>query len=288
MKSWVDISIPGRHAAQYRLDDDGTTVGSGPAADIRLQGAPGLLGVHCSLRPRPEGCWVELIESAPEPFQYDGRPAREGMIAWGHDVYLGSTRLTVHADLTGARKGPSALLWVAALLLPLALLSFFFKSDGAASSRGALLEPPPMFGELPACSEGKEGALGRASVAEHVAHTKHERGVFMLDDAVEGVHLMREAAVCYALGDNQGSSDRALDEAEEWIADLKYTYKRAQLDLEFGQRDPSMAIDAIERLNVLLGHAGPQAEEYKGWLAQVRRDQFAAAAEQAAAEAKKK
>jgi hypothetical protein len=281
MKTWVDISIPGRHAEQFRLSDEGTTIGSSSSADIRLQGTTGLLGVHCSLRPQPEGCWVELIESAPEPFQYDGRPARECMVNWGHDLYLGPIRLTVNADLSrGVRKGPSPLLWVAALVLPLVLLSFFLKPDGLGGRREQLLEPPPLFGELPPCSEDKAGALGRASVAEQVARAKHERGVFILDDLVDGVQLMRESVACYALGDNQGSSDRALDLAEAWVDDLKYAYKRAQLDLEFGKRDPIMMVDAVTRLNGLLRHAGPEAEEYKAWLAQLRRDQLAALAEQ--------
>jgi hypothetical protein len=276
MKAWVDISIPGRHAEQYRLDDAGTTVGSSSSANIRLQGVSSLLAEHCSLRPQPEGCWVELIEHAREPFLHEGRPAREGMVAWGSDVYLGTIRITVNADLSkGAGKGPSPLVWVAALILPLVGLTFFLKPEVQDAASSAQAEPPALFGEMPACSEQKAGALGRAAVAEQIGRAKHERGVFVLEDAVAGTQLMREAAVCYALGDNQGSSDRALDEAEGWVDDLKYSYKRAQLDLDFGGGNIGLRLDAIARLNVLLRHAGPAADGFKAHLAQLRRNGFA-------------
>jgi hypothetical protein len=281
MRAWVDISIPGRHAEQYRLNDDGSTLGSTSAANIRLQNAGGLLAIHCSLRPQPEGCWVELIEDAKEPFQYDGRPAREALVAWGHDVYLGTIRLTVNADLTkGARSGPSPLLWVAVGVVPLVLLSFLLKPETNASAGSSTAEPPPLFGEMPACSEDKAGALGRAAVAEQLAHAKHERGVFVQEDLVESVQLMREAGVCYALGENQGGSDRALDRAEAWVDDLKYAYKRAQLDLDFSGSNPALTLDAVARLETLLRHAGPEADAYKAYLAQIRRDQIAAYAAQ--------
>lgn len=288
MKAWVDISIPGRHGEQHRLDDAGTTLGSSSAANIRLQGVNSLLAEHCSLRPQPEGCWVELIEHAREPFVYEGRPAREGLIAWGSDVYLGSIRVTVNADLSkGQRKGPSPLVWLLAVALPLLGLSFFLKPDDEGAAGYGPAEPPALFGEMPPCSEQKAGALGRASVAEQVARAKHERGVFELTDAVQGVQLMREAAVCYALGDNQGSSDRTLDDAAAWTDDLKYSFKRAQLDLAYGG-NLGLRIDAINRLTALLRYAGPGADEYKQQLAQLRRNGFAEFAELQEQEEEKK
>jgi hypothetical protein len=288
MKAWVDISIPGRHAEQHRLDDAGTTIGSSSPAGIRLPGVSSLLAEHCSLRPQAEGCWVELIEHAREPFLYEGRPAREGLIAWGNDLYLGAVRITVHADLSkGAGKGPSPLLWVAGLVLPLVGLTFFFKPEADGAQGSAMTEPPALFGQMPACSEEKSGALGRAAVAEQVGRAKHERGVFVLEDAVEGVQLMREAAVCYALGDNQGASDRTLDDAEAWIDDLKYSFKRAQLDLDYGGGNIGLRLDAIARLSVLLRHAGPAADEFKAQLAQLRRNSVAEFAEMQEQEEKK-
>src|SRR5690606_37309755 len=128
MKSWVDISLPGRHAQRYRLSGDGTTFGTSSAADIQVVDVPGLLGIHCNLRPQPEGCWIELIESAPEPFMHEGKPSRGSLVPWGHDVFLGSLRLTVAADATGdGKRGTSPLVWVAALAVPLLLPSLFLE-----------------------------------------------------------------------------------------------------------------------------------------------------------------
>lgn len=278
MKSWVDISLPGRHAERHRLSDAGTTIGSSSSADVVITGAPGLLSVHCNLQPQPEGCWVELIESAPEPFTHEGKPSRGALVPWGHDVFLGSMRLTIAAELGGGARKTSPLVWLAALALPLLAASFFLKpSAGARTGRRGLPEPPALFKQLPACSEERAGALGRAAVAEQLARAKHERGVFVVSDLVEGVQLLREAAVCYALGGNQGRSDRALDLSETWLADLQFSYKRAQLDLELGRRAnrPKEIVAAVDRLKVLLRHAGPEAQPFRSFIDQQRREQLA-------------
>lgn len=283
MKSWVDITIRGANGVRHRILESGSTVGSGSSADITVRGASGLLPIHCSLRPQSEGCWVELIESAPEPFTYEGKPSRGCLVPWGADLFLDSVRLTLASDGMGKSKGPSPVVWLAALAIPLVGASVLLKqpASGASAGRARDVEPPAMFGELPACSEAQAGALGRAGVAEQIARAKHERGVFELTDLVAGVQLMREAAVCYALGGNQGSSDRTLDEAERWIGDLQFTYKRALLDLELGQRQASLerTLDAIGRLSVLLRHASPEAASFKERLAQLRRNQLARLAE---------
>ncbi|MEY4514308.1 MAG: hypothetical protein RLZZ450_6430 [Pseudomonadota bacterium] len=279
MKSWVDISIPGRHAERYRLADAGTTIGSSPSADITLTGATSILSVHCQLRPQPEGCWVELIESAPEPMRHEGQATRSCLVPWGHDVFLGSVRLTVAAELDrDARKGGSPVVWLAALAVPLLLGSFFLKPGAEASSiRKVAPRPPALFGGLPSCSEDKTGALGRAEVAEQLARAKYERGVFELGDLIGGVQLMREAGVCYALGENQGGADRAFDQMELWSTDVQFSYKRAQLDLEVASRDkrPREMLDAIARLRTLLAHAGNDAQPYLAFLDQKRREQLA-------------
>jgi hypothetical protein len=283
MKSWVDISLPGRHGERHRLADDGTTIGSSSSADIEVSGATGMLSVHCYLRPQREGCWIELIDSAPEPFTHEGKQSRAALVPWGHDAFLGSIRLTVAADTAGeGRKRVSPLLWIGALALPLLAASFLLKpSAGALVARSAVPDAPPLFGALPACSEEQAGALGRAGVAEQVARAKHERGVFELDDLVASVQLMREAAVCFALGGNQGSSDRTLDLAEAWISDLQFSYKRAQLDLEVGRRAnrPREILKATGRLKTLLAHAGPEAQRFRNWIDQQRREQLAALAQ---------
>lgn len=278
MRCWVDISVPGRQGERHRLSEEGTTIGSSSAADIRLQNAPGILGIHCSLRPQPEGCWVELIESAQEPIMVDGRPSRGCLVGWNQDAFLGSIRLTLGSDGPGGRKGPSALVWVAALVVPLLGASFLLRPGAeAGTSRTRVSDPPALFGPLPTCSEEQAGALGRAAVAEQVARAKHERGVFEAKDSVDAVQLMREAAVCYTLGNNQGLSDRALNQAEDWIGELRFSYKRALLDLEVGRRaeNPERIIDAVARLSVLLGNAGEEAVPFKAWLAQLRRVQVA-------------
>jgi len=168
-------------------------------------------------------------------------------------------------------------------------MAFFAPADGAQMS-AVQEEPPTLFGQLPACSESKEGAVGRGVVAEQVALGKHERGVFELKDSVDAVELMREAAVCYALGDNQGASDRTLDRAEEWIADLQFSYKRALLDLEIGRRAHTgkAVLDAIGRLQILLSRSGPEADVYRQRLAQLRLSVVVALDEARRAKEKKK
>lgn len=279
MKSWVDITLPGRHAERYRLSDDGTSIGSSGQADIRLQGVPGLLGIHCSLRPTPEGCWVELIESAPEPFTHDGRPSRGMLVLWGHDVFFGSLRLTLDAEApTAGRKGPSPVLWVAVAMVVLLGGAALLKPDAMVSAgRARVPSPPALFGPQPSCSEDAPGALARATAAEQLGRAKHERGVFERRDLVDGVQLMREAGVCYALGGNQGASDRALDVADDWIRDLEYPYRRAQLDWEIARRNghAGRALTALDELAVLTTHAGPEAERFRGWLTQSRRQLLA-------------
>jgi len=284
MKSWVDIALPGGYGERHRLPDAGASVGSSSSADIAIRAASGLLPIHGHLRPQPEGCWVELHESAPDPFTVDGQPSRGCLVPWGQDIFLGSVRLTVASEGAGRRKGPSPLVWLAALVVPLVAASFVFQPDrSVAGAHTRELEPPPLFGALPPCSAEAEGALGRGAVAEQIARAKHERGVFELSDRVSGIQLMREAAVCYALGGNQGASDRVLDVAERWMGDLQFNYKRALLDLELGQRqhNPKRVLDAIGRLGTLLRHAPPDAAPFNKWVAQVRRDQMAVVAEQA-------
>jgi hypothetical protein len=273
MKSWVDVLVPGRHVERFRLPELGGTFGSGRNADIRVQGAPNILGVHLSLRPTPEGCVVELDPTAREPFAYQGRASRGCIAAWGQDLFLGSLRLTVVADgARGSGTKLSPVWWVALAVIPMLVALAFFAPAERADDRSAQDEPPALFGALPACSESREGAVGRGMVAEQLALSKHERGVFELEDSVEAVELMREAAVCYALGDNQGASDRALDRGEEWIADLQFSYKRALLDLEISKRAHAgkQALDAISRLQVLLSRAAPAADPYKARLGQLR------------------
>ena len=233
-----------------------------------------MLAVHCSLRPTAEGCAVELNELAPEPFSYHGKLSRGCVVAWGQDLFFGSTRLTLLAEggAGSSKSKQSPVVWAVAVALPLLVaMAFFAPADGAPSSV-VPEEPPALFGQLPPCSESKEGAVGRAAVAEQVALGKHERGVFELKDSVDSVELMREAAVCYALGENQGASDRTLDRAEEWIADLQFSYKRALLDLEIGRRAQAgtPVLGAISRLQVLLSRSGPSADVFKQRLAQLR------------------
>jgi hypothetical protein len=284
MRSWVDVSIPGRHAERFRLADGGTTLGSTQQADIALPSAAGILSVHCNLRPQPEGCWVELIESAPEPLRHEGHSSRSCLVPWGHDVFLGSVRLTVAAELDASgRKGPSPVVWVAAIAVPLVLASLFLKPGaGAGASSRRAPDPPALFGPLPSCSEDRTGALARAEVAEQLARAKYERGVFELSDLIGGLNLMREAGVCYALGENQGDSERALDQAQAWLADVQFFYKRAQLDLEVGSRAgrPVEILDAVARLRTLLSSAGPDAQRYLSWIDQRRREQLAVLAQQ--------
>jgi hypothetical protein len=284
MRSWVDVSIPGRHAERFRLTDGGSTLGSSQQADIVLPNAAGILSVHCNLRPQQEGCWVELIESAPEPLRHEGHSSRSCLVPWGQDVFLGSVRLTVGAELDASgKKGASPLVWLAAIAVPLVLASFFLKQEvGAGAARRRAPEPPALFGTLPRCSEDQAGAEARAQVAEQLARAKYERGVFDLSDLIGGVNLMREAGVCYALADNQGSSDRALQQAEEWLTDLQFSYKRAQLDLEIGSRAgrPREILDAVARLRTLLSSAGPEAQSYLSWIDQRRREQLAVLSQQ--------
>lgn len=291
MKSWVDVLVPGRHVERFRISDAGLTLGSSPSADIKLSGAPGILPVHCQLRPEADGCWVELVDTAPDPFRYQGTLSRACVVAWGQDVFLGALRLTLSADgvAPGATKR-SPLVWVAALAVPLLVAMAFFSPDPRARSAMVEEEPPRLFGDLPPCSESKAGAVGRGSVAEQVGMAKHERGVFVLKDSVDGVQLMREASACYALGDNQGASDRAFDRAEEWLTDLQFTYKRALLDLETGRRERAgpEVLDAALRLQILLSHAGSHADAFRQRVAQHELDAVVAIEEARKAAEKKK
>lgn len=291
MKVSIDVLVPGRHGERHRIPEAGATVGSAANADVKIFGVPGIIGVHCSLTPAREGCWVELNETAPEPFTHQGKLSRGCQVAWGEDLFLGSVRLTLNADGLDQKRGKqSPVVWVAAVAVPLLALMAFFGPTQTQQVAAIDQEPPPLFGELPPCQETKAGAVGRGTVAEQVALAKHERGVFELMDSVESVQLMRESAVCYALGDNQGASDRAFDRAEAWIADLQFSYKRALLDLETGRRSLAGAdvIDAVQRLQVLLSRSGPAADAFKQRLGRERLSAVAAIEEAQRKAAKKK
>src|SRR5262245_45605494 len=98
MKSWVDIAIAGHATERHRLGEGTTTLGSSPEADIVLRAIDGLMPEHFSLRPQPEGCWVELVESAPEPFTFDGRPSRGCLVPWGQELFYVGLRLSLQAE----------------------------------------------------------------------------------------------------------------------------------------------------------------------------------------------
>jgi hypothetical protein len=283
MKCWVDVLVPGRHVERFRLPELGATLGCGRQADIRVQGVPGILSVHLSLRPSQEGCVVELEPTAHEPFAYQGMPSRGCVAAWGQDLFIGSMRLTVVGDGRAAGMAKqSPVLWVALVAVPLLVAMAFFSPEKRGGEDANQSEAPALFGQMPACSESREGAVGRGLVAEQLALSKHERGVFELKDSVDAVELMREAAACYALGDNQGASDRALDRSEDWIADLQFGYKRALLDLEISKRAGAgkQALDAIKRLQVMLSRADSAAGSYKQQLSQLRLSVIAALEEE--------
>jgi len=293
MKSWVDIAIAGRSTERHRLQASGTTtIGREAPADIALRGVDALMSEHFCLRPQPEGCWVELVESAPEPFTFDGRPSRGCLVPWEQEIFYGAVRLTFHGEAARhAAKRVSPVVWLAAVVVPLA--SFLLVNErevGALDLEGSVKKPPALFGEAPACAEAAQGALGRGNIAEQTAYAKHERGAFEVVDAVEAVELLREAAQCYLLAGQEGDAARANRVAAGWIDKLGLTYQRALLDFELARRkgSPPAIVASSTKLQTFLTYAGPQAAEYKGWLEQVVRAQRAARAAKAAAKKEKK
>lgn len=290
MKSWVDISIAGRSTERHRLSSGTTTIGA--SAAISLRGIEGLAAEHFSLRPQPEGCWVELVESAPEPFTFDGRPSRGCLVPWGQDLYHGSIRLSVQSEgALDAGKGTSPILWVALLVLPLTALSFVYKPRGSLDNHVSPADhPPALFGQAPPCSAAEEGALDRASVAQQLAFAKNERGVFEYVDAADSVHLMREAAACYALAGREGLSQSATEAADTWSEKLSLTYRRGLLELQLARRanDMPAIVSSARRLTELLRHAGPASQGFLDWLDAEMRDKRAKQAALAAGKKKKK
>jgi hypothetical protein len=292
MKSWVDIAIAGHATERHRLGDGTTTLGSSPEADIVLRTVEGLMPEHFSLRPQPEGCWVELVESAPEPFTFDGRPSRGCLVPWGQELFHGGLRLSVQAESpseSGKRSSP--ILWVAALVIPVAALSMLYKPGAHADLDDAsTLNPPALFGPAPACAEQGAGALGRASIAEQIAFAKNQRGVFDLRDAVDAVQLMREASQCYAMGERAGKADAAAATADEWTRKLSFNYQRVLLELELARRQGSIpgTLKATSRLKRMLAYAGPAAEDYMKWLDQQTRGTISKHAAKKAEKKKKK
>ena len=291
MKSWVDISIAGRSTERHRLANNGTTT-IGRAANVSLRGVEDLADEHFSLRPQPEGCWVELVETAPEPFTFDGFPSRGALVPWGQDVFYGSIRLSVQADNPlSSEKKTSPLIWVALLVLPLAGASFVYKPRAAVRHRVSPAEnPPALFGAPPPCSSDADGALERANVAQQLAFSKNERGVFETQDAVTSVQLMREASACYALAGREGLSQRASEQADSWAGRLAMQYRRELLELQLALRsgDPGAIIDSALELDILLRQAGPDGEAFLEWLDEEIRVNDAKLAAKASKKKKKK
>lgn len=294
MKSWVDIAIAGRTTERHRLSTSGTTiVGSEAPADIALRGVSALMPEHFSLRPQPEGCWVELVEDAPEPFTFDGRPSRGCLVPWEQEVFYGAVRLTFHGELAGAeakRKRVSPVLWIAAVVVPVASFLLVNERELGARAMESGGQVPALFGDAPSCAEGPEGAFGRGNIAEQTAYAKHERGAFELVDAVQAVELLREAAQCYLLAGYEGDAARANRVAAGWVDKLSLTYQRALLEFELARRAkraPAI-VAASATLQTLLTYAGPQGAKYRGWLEQVVRAQRAERAAKAGKKEKKK
>jgi len=291
MKSWVDIRVAGRATERHRLHGQ-TVIGTSSDAGVRLREVQGILPEHFSLTPQPEGCWLELSDTATDPFVLNGAPHRATLVPWDGEVFYGSIRLAFRADRESAGKTKTSpvLLIAVALAIPLAGLSFFGTNRHSSGVKAAERTiPPALFaGETP-CTESAEGALMRARVAERAARAKNERGVFELRDAVDAVHIMGEAAQCYLLASRHSEAERVNELSKRWVDKLDFRFQRTLLQFELARRDADGA--AIQRhvreLSTLLTHAGPSAEAYKSWLDLERRDVRARQAEKAA-EGKKK
>gem|GEM_PF-4573131 len=231
------------------------------------------------------------MESAPEPFTFDGRPSRGCLVPWGQDLFQGSIRLSVQAESALAGKQTSPLVWVALLVVPLAVLSFVYKPRGAVELHISPSDhPPALFGTAPPCSAADDGALDRAGVAQQLAFAKNERGVFEPRDAADSVYLMREAAACYAQAGREGLSQRATDTADSWVEKLSMVYRRVLLELQLARRSNDMPgiISSARRLTVLLSHAGPESSSFLTWLDEEMREKRAKQAASASGKKKRK
>jgi len=273
MKAWIEVTAAGRATNRFSLDRP-LVLGSADGANVKLSGIAGLESEHMRFTRRAEGCWVELTEEAADPFSYEGKSLRQGLVPWNCEIFVGPVRVAIVAEAVEAHQRVSPVLAVGVVFAGLLLIASF---RVGAKHHDAVIRPgdnaPGLFAAAPPCSYNGDSARHRAALAEASGRAKHERGAFEPRDAVEAVVLMREAEQCYLNASREGDATRVRNETSRWIHQLESEYQSLQLRLHLAlreQNDRQVELHS-KALTNMLTFAGPEAQEYLNWLEVTRR-----------------
>jgi hypothetical protein len=265
MKYFVEIEADGGVTQRLELLANAAQLGSGPSADLRVQGLPNALA---SIEARPDGAFVRLLNGNETSLLTNGVASREAVVAWGADAFVQRLRLSFIAE-EDAKRGTSPVLLLA---LGAAVVWLGWRGGDAATAQSAPFHAPLLSTAAATCAERSvEGARRAAAEAEREGTARWQRYSFDLSEGLKAAKAFRLAEGCFAAANDSTGQGRLAEErgAVERRLNSDQTSLRLRLDAALSQQDWEVARSAVRRLDALVAPAG--ATEFRGGLASTMR-----------------
>lgn len=272
MRYFIEVISPGTSGTRVEVHIGSASLGTGADDEVHLTG--GSIAGPRALRLNITEGGVELTarDSACN-FTYQGKLSESCQLAWGEEIYLGTTRLAFVVEETRQTKTSPLLLVVAIFGLLFAVGGVIRLSDNMLT--GATAPAPPALTPGPSACRATtlDAALESAEQTHALATAKAERYPFHRADGVLALELYLEASSCFAKAKLHDKQKQVQSEYELWSERIDRDLRdlRLRLNLALREDDTSAALDSVEALQSMLEHISSRkgdsaATEYQRWL----------------------